>query len=132
NSIGVVSGGARGVDQWAHRLAVDYGNPTVCVLPTGILNPYPSGNESLWRAILEGGGCMLSTFALDEPLRKWAFHARNRWIAGLARVCFVAEANRRSGSLLTANLAACEGREVCTLPVFPLNGQGLANLDLIS
>jgi DNA processing protein len=129
--IGIVSGGARGVDQWAHRLAIDFGRPTVVVLPTGILNPYPFGHEELWRRVLEGGGCLLSTFSMDEPLRKWAFHVRNRWIAGLTRVCFVAEANRRSGSSLTAMLALEEGREVATLPVFPIGEQGLANLDLI-
>ena len=75
---------------------------------------------------------MLSTFGLDDPLRKWAFHVRNRWIAGMSRVCFVTEANRRSGSTLTASLAIEEGRDVCTLPVFPMGDQGLANLDLIS
>lgn len=132
NAVTVVSGGARGVDQWAHRLAVDYGRPTVCVLPTGLLNPYPFGQDQLWKAILEMGGCLLSTFRLDDPLRKWAFHIRNRWIAGMSRVCFVTEANRRSGSMLTATLATEEGREVCTLPVFPMGEQGLANLDLIS
>lgn len=129
--VGVVSGGARGVDQWAHRLALDCGRPTVCILPSGLRNPYPYGREALWSEILARGGCILSTCALHEPMRKSFFHIRNRWIAGMAPVCFVAEANRRSGSLLTATLAIEENKEVCTLPVFPTATQGLGNLDLI-
>lgn len=131
HKVGVVSGGARGVDQWAHRLALDCGQPTVCILPSGLRNPYPYGRESLWREILAGGGCILSTCGLQEPMRKSFFHIRNRWIAGMAPVCFVAEANRRSGSWLTATLAFAENKEVCTLPVFPTATQGLGNLDLI-
>ena len=129
--MGVVSGGARGVDQWAHRVAMDSGVPTICVFPTGLLNPYPFGNETFWRRILDTGGCLMSTCGLREPLRKSFFHTRNRWITGLSRVCFVAEANRRSGSTMTARYAKDEHRDICTLPVFPLATQGLANLDLI-
>lgn len=132
NAVGIVSGGARGVDQWAHRLSLDFGRPTVCVLPAGVLNPYPFGQEKLWQRVIEQGGALVSTFSLEEPLRKWAFHVRNRWITGMSRVCFVVEANRRSGSTLTAQLALDEGRDLCTLPVFPLGDQGLANLDLLS
>jgi DNA processing protein len=131
NAIGVVSGGARGVDQWAHRLALDYDRPTVCIFPAGLSNPYPFGQEKLWRRIVEQRGALVSTFGFFDPLRKRAFHVRNRWIAGMARTCLVVEANRRSGSTLTAELARDEGRDVCTIPVFPLGEQGLANLDLI-
>lgn len=129
--IGVVSGGARGVDQWSHRIALDCDQPTVVIFPSGILNPYPSGSEGIWKDVLARGGTLLSTFPLTAPMRKYCFSIRNRWIAGLGEFCFVAEANRRSGSLLTAKLAHEEGRTVCTLPVFPLSEQGLANLDLI-
>jgi DNA processing protein len=128
----VVSGGARGIDQWAHRLAMDNGVPTVCILPSGLLEPYPFGYESFWQRILATGGCLLSTCGLRDPLRKSFFHIRNRWIAGLAPLTFVVEANRRSGSALTAKLARDEARDVCTLPVFPMASQGLGNLDLIA
>jgi DNA processing protein len=132
HNLGVVSGGARGVDQWAHRLAIECHRPTVCILPSGLLNPYPFEREDLWRQIRDKGGCMLSTCGLQEPMRKSFFHIRNRWIAGLSEMCFVAEANRRSGSMLTARLANEEHKTVCTLPVFPTANQGLGNLDLIS
>ena len=130
--VGVVSGGARGVDQWAHLLSLGVRQPTVCILPSGILNPYPFGKEELWAEIRDGGGCIVSTCALREPMRKSFFHIRNGWIAGLSAVCFVAEANRRSGSLLTAKAAADEQRDLCTLPVFPTATQGLGNLDLLA
>jgi DNA processing protein len=131
-TLAVVSGGARGVDQWSHRLALDCGKPTVCVLPSGILNPYPFQREELWARIVKHGGCMLSTCALRAPMLTHYFHVRNRWIAGLGRILLVAEANRRSGSMLTARLAIDEDKTVCTLPVFPTAVQGLGNLDLIS
>lgn len=129
--IGVVSGGARGIDQWAHRLCMDANLPTVCVLPSGLLNPYPPGSSELLSSILAGGGSVISTFALQEPMRKAAFHIRNRWITGLSPLLFVVEANRRSGSSLTAKCAKEEHRGICTLPVFPYCEQGRANLDLI-
>ncbi len=129
--IAVVSGGARGVDQWAHRICMDSGRPTVCIFPAGLAKIYPPGSENLFQRILDTGGAWVSTFPLNQEMRKRMFIARNRWIAGLSPVTFVAEANRRSGSSLTAALAHAEGRELCTLPVSPYSTQGLGNLDLI-
>lgn len=126
-----VSGGARGVDQWVHRLSLDSRRPTVCIFPSGLLNPYPFGCEGLWRRILDQGGVVVSTFALNQPLHKGLFPVRNRWISGLSRTTFVVEGNRRSGSMLTAKMAMDESRTLCTLPVFPLSEQGLGNLDLL-
>lgn len=128
----VVSGGARGIDQWAHRLALDYRRPTVCVYPSGLLNPYPPGFEALADRIVDQGGALISTFGLEQGMRKDFFHIRNRWIAGLSGATFVVEANRRSGSALSARLALEEGREVATLPVFPMSAQGLGNLQLLN
>lgn len=130
-NVGVVSGGARGIDQWAHRLSMDENRPTICILPSGILNPYPFGQEEFLRRIVAGGGCLLSTLPLREPMRKHNFRVRNRWIVGLSPAVFVVEANRRSGTAMTAELAQEEGREICTLPVFPHSSQGMANLDLL-
>ncbi len=131
NDVGIVSGGARGVDNWAHRMALDCGRPTVCVLPSGVLKPYPPGSENFLESIVAEGGAVLSTFHPHELMRKSHFHVRNRWIAGLSPLCFVVEANRRSGSALTAKLASDESRALCTVPVFPHAEQGLANLDLL-
>ncbi len=130
--VAVISGGARGIDQWAHRLAMDRRRATVCVYPSGLLNPYPPGFEATAERILAEGGALISTFGLEEGMRKDFFHIRNRWIAGLSGATFVAEANRRSGSALSARLAVEEGREVATLPVFPMSAQGLGNLQLLN
>lgn len=130
--LAVVSGGARGIDQWAHRIALDSRRPTICIFPSGILNPYPFQQEALWERIVDEGGCLVSTCGLSEPMRKSFFHIRNRWIAGLSSVCLVAEANRRSGSLLTAAYVLEEQRTLCTLPVSANASQGLGNLDLMA
>lgn len=131
NEAGVVSGGARGVDSWAHRISMECGRPTVCILPSGVLRPYPSGSEPFLRDIVREGGAVLSTFHPFSDMRKSHFAIRNRWIAGISPLCFVVEANRRSGSMLTADCAQQEHRSICTLPVFPHSDQGLANLDLL-
>lgn len=127
----VVSGGARGVDQLAHRLSLRCGQPTICVLPSGIYEPYPLGVQPLLEEIVANGGAVISTFPDRDLVRVHHFAIRNRWIAGFSRVCFVTEANKRSGSVLTANLALEEDRRIATLPVSPLSAQGLGNLDLI-
>lgn len=128
----VVSGGARGVDQWAHRLCMDAGKPTVCVFPSGLLNLYPPAFDNFAQRILDSGGAWVSTYPLEQGMRKRFFIERNRWIAGMSAITFVVEANRRSGSSLTASLAFKDDREVCTLPVSPRSVQGLGNLDLLA
>ncbi len=132
SDVGIVSGGARGVDQWAHRICMDEGRPTICILPSGCLSPYPFGQQEFWDRILESGGCLLSTFGPSDGMRKFNFERRNRWIVGLSPAVLVAEANRRSGSSMTAKLAKEEGREICSVPLHPHSAQGLGNLDLIS
>lgn len=128
----IASGGARGVDQWVHRLSVDHKRPTVLVFPSGVLNPYPPDSGDLIQRILAGGGACLSTFALNQTMRRHLFVIRNRWIAGLSSLTFVAEARRRSGSSLTGKLARDEGRVLCTLPMSPMTEAGLGNLDLLA
>ena len=129
--VGVASGGARGIDRAAHELSILAGRPTICFLPSGILRPYPGNHHSLFANIVESGGALISGFAPDAEMRKSYFHARNRWIAGISSVTCVIEAQRKSGSYLTAKMAMGEGRAICTLPVSPMAGRGLANLDLI-
>jgi len=131
-NLAVVSGGARGVDQLAHRLSIQCQRPTICVLPSGIKEPYPFGVQPFLEEIVRNGGVVVSPFPDNELVRTHHFAIRNRWIAGLSKICFVTEANRKSGSLLTAKLALLENKEVATLPVSPFSAQGLGNLDLIA
>jgi DNA processing protein len=110
----VVSGLAFGVDACAHRGALDAGR-TIAVLGCGPDVAYPASHRSLWRRIAERG-LVLSEFPPGSTPWRWTFPARNRIMAALAGMTVVVEAAARSGSLITADLAADLGREVGAVP----------------
>ncbi|MDK9703409.1 MAG: DNA-processing protein DprA [Sulfuritalea sp.] len=111
----IVSGLALGIDAAAHRGALASAAGTVAVIGTGADRLYPAKNEALARAIAEKG-VILSEFPLGTPALGSNFPRRNRVIAGLGLGCLVVEAALRSGSLITARLAAESGREVFAIP----------------
>jgi DNA processing protein len=115
----IVSGGARGVDQKAHSVAIRNSSPTVVVLPSGIETPYPSDIERWFQPVLEGGGAIMSEYPGPTPMRKPHFHHRNRLIAAAGILTFVIEARARSGTLITAMRAAEIGRPLLVLPGHP-------------
>lgn len=110
----VVSGLAFGVDGCAHRGALEVG-PTVAVLGCGADVAYPQAHRSLWRRILQEG-LVLSELPPGTGAWRWAFPARNRIMAALAGMTVVVEAAERSGSLITADLAADLGRDLGAVP----------------
>jgi len=111
----VVSGLALGIDAAAHSGAVDQPGSTVAVIGTGIDIDYPNGNRALAEHIA-GAGCIVSEYPLGAPPLAYHFPRRNRLISGLARAVLVIEAAAQSGSLITARLAAEQGRDVFALP----------------
>jgi DNA processing protein len=113
--VGVVSGLARGVDASAHRAALANPGGTIAVLGCGLDVVYPRENAALQREIGERG-LLLSEHSPGEEPRPQHFPVRNRIIAGLSSGVVVVEASRRSGSLITARLAADFGRDVFAVP----------------
>jgi DNA processing protein len=111
----VVSGLARGVDGAAHRGALDANGTTIAVLGCGIDRDYPAGHRELARQIA-ATGLVVSEYPPGVDPAPWRFPARNRIVAGLAAATVVVEARRRSGALITADLALEEGREVFAVP----------------
>ena len=113
--VAVVSGLARGVDAAAHRAALGGAGGTIAVLGCGLDVAYPRENAALQREIAERG-LLLSEHPPGEEPRPHHFPVRNRIIAGLSSGVVVVEASRRSGSLITARLAADAGRDVFAVP----------------
>ncbi len=123
---GVVSGLARGIDAAAHEgaLAARGGQQqaagTVAVLACGIDVPYPREHAGLMERITAEGGLLISEMPPGTGPKRELFPRRNRLVAGMSLGVVVVEAARRSGSLITARLAAEEGREVMAVPGSPL------------
>jgi DNA processing protein len=111
----VVSGLAFGIDACAHRGALDAGATTIAVLGCGPDTSYPAAHRSLWRRVAETGAVISELPPGSTPWR-WSFPARNRVMAALAGMTVVVEAAARSGSLITADLAADLGRDLGAVP----------------
>lgn len=114
--VGVVSGGAIGIDAAAHRGALDGAGRTVVVLGSGIDLLYPRTNERLLRLVLAAGGTIVSEYPPGTPAAPWRFPARNRLIAALSRGVVVVEGREPSGTRITAEHAVDLGAEVFAVP----------------
>ena len=113
--VAVISGMARGIDTCAHRGALDAGGSTVAVLGCGVDICYPEENSALKKE-LEKRGLILSEYPPGTMPMPYHFPQRNRIISGLSEVTIVVQARNSSGALITAELAAEQGREVCAVP----------------
>lgn len=111
----IVSGLARGVDTAAHQAALDAGVPTIGVLGTGIDVVYPREHRALYRRMIESGA-IVSELPPGTPPKREHFPVRNRIISGLTKGTVIVEATTRSGSLITARMAAEQGRDVFAVP----------------
>lgn len=112
----IISGMARGIDGVAQRGALNGGGKTYAVLGCGVDVCYPSEHIGLYTDILENGGGVLSEFPPGMKPLAYNFPKRNRLISGLSDAVIVIEAREKSGSLITADMALEQGRDVYALP----------------
>jgi DNA processing protein len=112
----VVSGGAIGCDQAAHRGALEVGGKTIVVLGCGADVIYPSRASELFEQVLQGGGLMISEAPWGSPPSRWGFRRRNRLIAGIAQATLIVEAGVPSGTFSTADATLSQGKEVLAIP----------------
>lgn len=111
----VATGLAHGVESWASRLVLKSQGHPVAVVGNGLNYIYPAENRNLQRAIAQKG-LVISEYLPDTPPQPFRFPERDRVLAGLSENVIVTEAGERSGSLITANLALQENRNIFAVP----------------
>lgn len=126
----ITSGLAKGVDSYAHQLAMIYHGKTIGVVGCGIDICYPKEVRSVYER-MKNQQLIVSEYPATTPVRRFHFPLRNRIIAGLAEGVCVIEAKDKSGSLITAQLAIDEGRSVFSVPGEVLSHRNTGTLKLI-
>ncbi|MEK6628798.1 MAG: DNA-processing protein DprA [Bdellovibrionota bacterium] len=131
NKVGIVSGGAKGVDQLSHLIAIKNLAPTLFILPSGLLHLYPQSLNLIKTEHMNVNICFLSEFEIHQKLHKSHFYFRNRLIAALGGITLVAQASLKSGSLLTVHHCLEMGKAVVTIPAHPEMSGFDGNLKLL-
>ncbi|MEY2665139.1 MAG: hypothetical protein RLZZ480_244 [Candidatus Parcubacteria bacterium] len=116
--VGIVSGLALGIDSLAHEAALKAGLYTLSIPGSGLDDTvlYPAAHRGLARRILEAGGGLLSEFEPTFEATTWSFPQRNRLVAGISKATLLIEAAEKSGTLITARMAADYNRELLVVP----------------
>ncbi len=129
HNIGVVSGLALGIDSLAHEAALANSLYTLAIPGGGLSDKriYPARHKPLARKILENGGGLLSEYEPDFSATTWSFPQRNRLVCGISHAVLVIEAAEKSGSLITARMAADYNRDLLVVPgnIFSDNSKGV-------
>ena len=111
----IISGLARGVDSIGHKISIENNTPTVAIVANGLDICYPPENADMQRTIAKTG-LVVSEYPIGAKPLPYHFPERNRIISGLSQGVFIPEAGDRSGSLITANYAIEQGRELYVVP----------------
>jgi len=122
-----------GIDTYAHLGSLQEKSigKTIAVLGSGLDEIYPKQNIELAKRIIKSGGCLISEYSLRTKPEKMNFPQRNRIISGLSKGVLVVEASGKSGSLITADFAVEQGREVFAIPGNILNTMSIGTNNLI-
>ncbi|MBY0120708.1 DNA-processing protein DprA [Bacillus sp. S/N-304-OC-R1] len=115
NGVVIVSGLAAGIDTIAHQTAIRLGGKTIGVIAGGLNHIYPESNKALSLDMMKNH-LIISEYPPHTKPERWQFPLRNRIISGMSNGTFIVQAKKKSGSLITANYAVQEGREVFALP----------------
>ncbi|MBZ9687916.1 DNA-processing protein DprA [Clostridium estertheticum] len=115
NNINIISGMAKGIDTFAHESCLSNEGYTCAVLGSGLDIVYPKENYKIFNKIVQSG-CVISEFLPGTPPYAYNFPLRNRIISALSDIIIVIEAGEKSGSLITANLALEQGKDVMAVP----------------
>ena len=111
----ILSGLASGIDSIAHHTALNKKQATIAVIGNGLNHIYPKNNQDLYKKIIENG-VIISEYPPNTTPKPFYFPQRNRIVSGLSQGVLVCEASEKSGSLVTANLALEQNREVFVVP----------------
>ena len=130
-NICIVSGGAKGIDQKAHSLAIRACTPSVCFLPSGLDHFYPKNLYELKKSFLDCGGVFISCFSPWTEVQKFHFQFRNRLMSAYSLLVVVIQSQLRSGTILTAKKALDLGVPLAVLPGPTLSSKWAGNLQLI-
>ncbi len=115
-NIVIVSGGARGIDSFAHQGTLNTDKGTIVVLGNGIDYIYPPENKTLEKQILQNNGLIISEYIIGTKPSKYTFPARNRIISGISDGVLVIEAKEKSGTLITVDFALEQGKNIYAIP----------------
>ncbi|NDK08183.1 DNA-protecting protein DprA [Candidatus Gracilibacteria bacterium] len=126
----IVSGGAFGCDSEAHKQTIINAGKTIAVVGTGIDLDYPIQNQKLFDDIVANNGGIISIFPLGEIANNYNFPIRNEIVSALSNGVIVIESAEKSGTLITANLALEQGKDVFAIPgdLYKTNSTGCNNL----
>lgn len=130
NNINIISGLARGIDTCSHIGCLKANGTTIAVVGCGLDRVYPEENKSLFENIIKSGGAIVSEYVIGtKPLAK-NFPRRNRIISGLSNGVIVIEAKEKSGTLITADFALEQGKDVYAVPgnITSINSYGTNEL----